>query len=146
MEQRSAPARPLWDRIQTVCAERGWNAVRLERETGVSRQTIAKWKTAPRAPQAATVNTVARVLGIDLTEALRLAGVIPSEEPEPEIPTTLPELTAMVEERIAKARAQDAAKMAAIVEALRSVVGDEKTDRLLKKLDDKPSNCSDAAS
>jgi transcriptional regulator with XRE-family HTH domain len=80
MEQRSAPARPLWDRIQTACAERGWNAVRLERETGVTRQTIAKWKTAPRAPQAATVNTVARVLGIDLTEALRLAGVIPQEE------------------------------------------------------------------
>lgn len=60
--------------------------VRLERETGVRRSTVAKWKTSPRTPQAATVNTVARVLGIDTTEALRLAGVIPPDEPAAEEP------------------------------------------------------------
>lgn len=81
MEQSSAPARPLWDRIQTACAERGWNMSRLERETGVTRQTIAKWKTQPRPPQAGTVSTVAQVLGIDLQEALQLAGILPAATP-----------------------------------------------------------------
>lgn len=80
-QQRSAPARPLWDRIQFESATRGWSSVRLERETGVSRTTINKWKTQPRPPQAATVNTVAGVLGIDPVEALRLAGILPTDEP-----------------------------------------------------------------
>lgn len=83
-QQRSAPARPLWDRIQYICARRGWNTVRLERETGVSRTTINKWKTQPRPPQAATVNTVARVLDIDPVDALKLAGILPADTPEPE--------------------------------------------------------------
>lgn len=81
MEQRSAPARPLWDRIQTICADRGWSSVRLERETGVARQTISKWKTQPRTPQAATVNAVAQALGIEQEEALRLAGILSTSEP-----------------------------------------------------------------
>lgn len=83
MEPTSAPARPLWDRIQTLCASRGWSGVRLERETGVSRQTVNKWRTQPRPPQAATVNAVATVLGIPLEDALRLAGILPGEEQPP---------------------------------------------------------------
>lgn len=82
MEQRSAPARPFWDRIQVELGIRGWNTSRLERETGVSRQTIAKWKTARRAPQTPTVQNVATTLGINLEEALRLAGVIPADQAE----------------------------------------------------------------
>lgn len=81
-EQRSAPARRLWDRITFECATRGWNTVRLERETGIPRQTINKWRTQPRPPQAENVNTVARVLDIDPVEALRLAGILPSGEPD----------------------------------------------------------------
>lgn len=101
MEQpRSAPARPLWDRIQAICAERGWSTVRLERETGVSRQTIAKWKTQPRAPQAATVNTVARVLGIEQEEALRLAGILSAEDETQ--PTALPPTVQQLAEQVAR--------------------------------------------
>lgn len=80
MEPTSAPARPLWDRIQTACAERGWNGVRLERESGVARQTVNKWRTQPRPPQAATVNAVARALDIPPDEALRLAGILPADD------------------------------------------------------------------
>ena len=79
-EPRSAPARPFWDRIQTVCATRGWSTVRLERESGVSRTTINKWKTQPRKPLAATVNAVADALDIDRVEALELAGILNAEE------------------------------------------------------------------
>jgi hypothetical protein len=82
-QQRSAPARPLWDRITFECATRGWNTVRLERETGIPRQTINKWRTQPRTPHAENVNTVARVLDIDPVEALQLAGILPADEHEP---------------------------------------------------------------
>lgn len=58
--------------------------MRLERETGVSRTTINKWKTQPRPPQAATVNTVAATLNIDPVEALQLAGILPTDEPPAE--------------------------------------------------------------
>lgn len=98
MEPRSAPARPLWDRIQAVCAVRGWSTVRLERETGVSRTTIAKWKTQPRTPQAATVNTVARVLDIEQVEALRLAGILAPGTPEPEQTSVDDDLAALLDE------------------------------------------------
>ena len=91
MEQRSAPARPLWDRIQTICATRGWSATRLERETGIPRQTITKWKTAPRSPQAGNVHTVAKVLDIEPEEALRLAGIL-----QPESDSEVAKLTAEV--------------------------------------------------
>jgi transcriptional regulator with XRE-family HTH domain len=87
--------------------------VRLERETGVRRSTVAKWKTSPRTPQAATVNAVARVLGIDLTEALRLAGVIPPEGPaaeevkdEPSLPEALAQLAAL-QARVARLEGRD---------------------------------------
>lgn len=78
-EQRSAPARPLWNLIQVETAKRGWSWTRLERETGIGRKTINNWRTQPRPPYADSVNAVARALDIDQMEALRLAGVIPSE-------------------------------------------------------------------
>lgn len=159
MEQRSAPARPLWDRIQAVCAERGWNTVRLERETGIPRQTINKWKTAPRSPQAATVNPVARVLDIKLEEALRLAGILPSEE-EPERTATVEELaertrelerelerrTRELKERDREREARSLrleAAVAAVREQLREVLGDEAADRVQRSLDDGRDNGDD---
>ena len=81
---RTAPAWPLWGRITEIRSERGWTWARLERELdGVSRSTIDKWKVAPRSPQASTVSKVARALGIDLVEALRLAGILPAEPEDP---------------------------------------------------------------
>lgn len=108
-KQRPAPARPLWDRITTICAERGWSTVRLESESGVARSTFGKWKTAPRAPTVGTVASVARVLDLDLEEALRLAGVLlpPEKTEDPELTEALAkvaELEAELEGLLARER------------------------------------------
>lgn len=72
----SAPARPLWERIQIALAGKGWSASRLERESGVPRQTVARWKLKPGRPQAGSVKQVAEALDLNLEEALRLAGIL----------------------------------------------------------------------
>lgn len=74
-ESRTAPGRPLWERLERIRLSNGWNKVRLAREAGVDRTTIDKWRYQPRSPQPPTVKIVAGNLGIDAEEALRLAGI-----------------------------------------------------------------------
>jgi len=71
-----APAAPLHALVLATLAEQGRSQNWLHKRTGVSRNTIASWKTQPRPPQAGTVLTIADALGIDRGEALRLAGVM----------------------------------------------------------------------
>ncbi|GAA4225914.1 hypothetical protein GCM10022254_09020 [Actinomadura meridiana] len=58
--------------------EKGWSRVQLAKRAGVARTTVDGWKTNPRAPHVTTVTDVADALGVDRSEALRLAGLTPT--------------------------------------------------------------------
>ena len=104
------PARRLWERVDSERAARGWTALDLERESGVDRGTVARWKTAKRAPLPETVIAIADALGVPRYDLLELAGrtsALPRSvlaERPPEISGPLP------------------------------VVGDDDTDELLARL------------
>lgn len=84
-QHRDAPARPLYDLVEVRRIRKGWTKSQLARAAKTDRGTIDKWKTQPRPPLAGTVNAVAEVLGIDPVEALQLAGLLPADEPEPDL-------------------------------------------------------------
>lgn len=78
MEERGLPpARRLWDRIEAERQERGWTTLELEKRSGVRRQTVNRWKQAPRAPLAESVNPIADALGLPRKELLALIGGSP---------------------------------------------------------------------
>lgn len=79
-EQTRAPARPLYDRLRRIQIDRGWTNVQLAEKAGVSRGTIANWRTQPRPPLPTTVKDVAERLGIPYREALELAGIDVAED------------------------------------------------------------------
>ena len=82
-------AYPLYERVERERVLRGWSSTKLHQETGVSRSTIAKWRTQQRPPQPATVFAVADRLGISRTEALSLAGLLTdSRQAGPDVPDT----------------------------------------------------------
>lgn len=81
---RRTPARPWWERLEQIRLRNGWSRVRLAEKAGVARSTIDGWRTNPRPPHNTTVTDVARRLGIDPEEALRLAGVsVPTPSTDP---------------------------------------------------------------
>lgn len=49
----------------------------LHKRSGIARNTIDRWRTQPKPPQAGTVIAVADALGMDRTQALQLGGVMP---------------------------------------------------------------------
>lgn len=79
----SAPARPLYDRIDLLRVRNGWTKVQVARVAGIDRGTLENWRKQPRTPMASTVKEVAERLGIPQDEALRLAGILPGEATEP---------------------------------------------------------------
>lgn len=81
-------ARELYDLVQETRALKGWTAVRLHKESGVSRSTIDKWRTQQRPPLAGKVIAVADALGIERRRALELGHVLPPDS-EPVISTEL---------------------------------------------------------
>lgn len=83
-QQEDGPARPLYDAVEETRIRRGWTKVQLARRLGMNRGTVENWKTQPRPPQPGTVRAVAERLGLDPDRALRLAGILPVEEPEPQ--------------------------------------------------------------
>jgi transcriptional regulator with XRE-family HTH domain len=80
------PAYAFWLRVKTKQAERGWSDSELYRRSGVSRNTIKGLKNRTRT-EADTVNNLADALDIPRDEAYRLAGLLPSDEPAPQIDT-----------------------------------------------------------
>jgi transcriptional regulator with XRE-family HTH domain len=74
-EAASAPARPLYDRVEQIRLKRGLSKIEIADLIGVARSTIDKWQRNRRPPGARTVKDVAERLGIDHDEALRLAGI-----------------------------------------------------------------------
>ena len=83
----------FYERVELERAIRGWSSSRLHAETGVSRSTIAKWRTQPNPPLPGTVNAVADKLGIGREEALRLAGVLSDARERLAAPPELPDLS-----------------------------------------------------
>lgn len=63
---------------------KGWSRAKLAEESGVSKQTIRHWegKNPPAQGQKPNVIALATTCGMDVNEALKLAGY----EPEPEVP------------------------------------------------------------
>lgn len=82
-EHEEAPARPLYEEVERIRLRQGWTKVQLARNAGVSRGTVENWRTQPRAPLAPTIKDVAERLGIPAEKALRLAGIVPPNEPTP---------------------------------------------------------------
>ncbi|MBL4885487.1 MAG: helix-turn-helix transcriptional regulator, partial [Planctomycetaceae bacterium] len=61
----------LWERIYSLCIQRGWNIGRLARESGVSRTTLHNWQQGKTArPHISTIYKLAEVLNIDLKNLL----------------------------------------------------------------------------
>lgn len=82
------PALPFYELVERIRNRNGWTKVRLAREIGVNRGTVDNWARQSRAPLAATIVPVAEALGIDIDEALALAGIVPRgqvERVDPEI-------------------------------------------------------------
>lgn len=77
--QQSAPALPLYERVEQLRIAKGWSKVQLAQRLGLNRGTIENWRIQPRSPQAATVREVATRLDIDYAEALELAGITVEE-------------------------------------------------------------------
>jgi hypothetical protein len=73
-----APALPLYQRVVAELATQGRSKTWLHQRTGVARNTVDNWAKQPRAPQAGTVLSVTRELGIADDEALELAGITPT--------------------------------------------------------------------
>jgi transcriptional regulator with XRE-family HTH domain len=73
----SPPAYALWLRLQEEMVRRGWNQDELSKRIGLSRQTLAAFRTNGRPPQARLIKQIADGLGIDEVEVARLAGVLP---------------------------------------------------------------------
>lgn len=128
----SAPARPLYERVEEIRMTRGWTKVRLARELGLDRTTIENWKKQPQPPQAPTIRNVADTLGIDHAEALRLAGLTPPSEPlasladDPRrIDEQLDRNEAMVAEISDLLRRASPKQSKAILELLRALNGEE---------------------
>lgn len=69
------PAAPLYEAVAAALETTGMTKVQLHQRSGIARSTIDGWKTAARPPHAATVLAVAKVVGIEAEEALRLAGL-----------------------------------------------------------------------
>lgn len=153
--QRRPPARSLYDRVEEIRMREGWSKIQLARRLGLDRGTIEKWKTQPRVPLASTVRDVSERLGIPLDEALALAGVTGGQtvEDEPERAATMEELaerTRELERELARLtreqKDRDLAReertqqleagVAAMLEQVRVVLGDEAADRIQKNLDD----------
>jgi transcriptional regulator with XRE-family HTH domain len=81
MDETSAPARPLFDRIESIRANAGMTKTRLAEITGLPRATIDRWQDQPRPPLPESVMKVADALGINRDEALRLAGILDGVPP-----------------------------------------------------------------
>src|SRR5690606_18912553 len=64
---------PLYEAVTDALKRIGMTKVQLHQRSGVARSTIDGWKTRMTPPHAATVLNVARVVGIEDDEALRLA-------------------------------------------------------------------------
>lgn len=70
-----APAAPLYAAVEAALSAQGKTKTWLHETSGIARTTIDRWKTQKNPPLAATVVPVAKTLGIDEAEALRLGGV-----------------------------------------------------------------------
>lgn len=89
-----APARAFWERMERQRASLGWTKTKLYEEVrakleqspreggraGFSRVTLDRLKTQPNPPLASTVNAIAELLRIPLTEAHLLAGILDASE------------------------------------------------------------------
>lgn len=74
--ERSAPARPLYARVENIRATNGWTKTKLSQVTGLPRTTIERWRDQSRRPLPKTVIQAADALGIPRDEALALAGIL----------------------------------------------------------------------
>jgi transcriptional regulator with XRE-family HTH domain len=119
MDEPSAPARPLFDRIESIRANAGMTKTRVAELTGLPRATIDRWQDQPRPPLPESVIKAADGLGIDRNEALRLAGILDGPSP-PAVNT---------EQAVAELRAQLARISAASAEIERRLAELEGRDR-----------------
>ncbi len=70
---------PFWARAETLRGEQGLTIQELCSRSGVRRQTYAELKRTTRRPQRYIVSAVADTLGMDATEAMALAGLMPTD-------------------------------------------------------------------
>ena len=79
----------FWLRVRNEQAARGWTDVELQERSGIPRGTVDRLAKGKRPPLARVVNSLADALGIDRTEAYRLAGRVPAaDEAEAEQPAS----------------------------------------------------------
>ena len=79
---RHGVAHPFWLRLEQLRYERGLTKADLHERSGVARTTIDNLKTSTRPPQPRIVHALAEVVGMDRTEAARLAGLLPAHTPD----------------------------------------------------------------
>lgn len=73
------PGLPLVFRIEAYCAESGMTQTELAKQLGVGRGSFSRLRSQVRRPFVSTVGKIAAGIGLDLAEAMRLAGFEGSE-------------------------------------------------------------------
>lgn len=128
----------LNDALKTRRLELGMRYWRdLSTAAGISYETLRALRRGEGQPDDATINGLNRALRYKNGAGIeRLLNHQPPEPREPELPATPRELAEHVERRLAEQEERQDAKMAKITEALRSVLGDNATERLLETLDE----------
>ncbi len=69
----------FWLRLEQARYEQRLSKADLHERTGIARTTIDNLQTSTRPPQPRIVHALADALGIDRTEAARLAGLLPTQ-------------------------------------------------------------------
>ncbi len=82
--RREGVAHSLWLRIEELRLARGMTKDDLHKASGVAKTTIDDLRSRTRAPHVRTVHALADAVGLDRTEATRLAGLLPAR-PDPGI-------------------------------------------------------------
>lgn len=84
MEDKAAPARPLWDRLEHERSIKGWGVKELAERARLQRSVIYRLKTGTRPPWPETVVALADAIGIPRAEAVKLAGLTPDSDTRPD--------------------------------------------------------------
>jgi transcriptional regulator with XRE-family HTH domain len=86
---RNSPEPDAWAvYVRRVREAAGLTKAALAKRLDINRATVFRWESGSQHPEPAAVIAVADAFGLDVNEALAVAGYLPTAEPPPERPTT----------------------------------------------------------
>jgi DNA-binding XRE family transcriptional regulator len=83
-QAHSPPGLPLWRAAERRRAAEGWTKSELVQRAGIGRVSYDRLATQKTKPQARTIRKIAGAIGLDVDEAMRLAGHQTAAAPRPD--------------------------------------------------------------